>query len=68
MDVTRHINDALSNEPSVSHGIEICFIISATEVDTSEELQYKLQQPGEQVGRHIMFSLFFEVKLGVHNT
>lgn len=67
MDVTRHINGALANEPSVSHGTEISFIISVTDVDTREELQYKLQQPGEQVGRHTIFSLFFEVKLGVYN-
>lgn len=67
MDVTRHINGALANEPSVSHWTEMSFIISVTDVDTGEELHYKLQQPGEQVGRSVIFSLFFEVQLGVYN-
>lgn len=67
MDVTRHTNGALANEPSVSRGTEMSFIISVTDVDTNEELKYKLEQPGEQVGRHVIFSLFFEVKLGVYN-
>lgn len=67
MDVTRHINVALANEPSVCHSTEMSFIISVADVDTGEELHYKPQQPGEQVGRHIIFSLFFEVKLGVYN-
>lgn len=44
-----------------------CLLLSVTDVDTGEELHYKLQQPGEQLGRHFVFGLFFEGKLGVYN-
>lgn len=60
MDVTRHINVALTNEPSMCHSTEMPFIISVADVDTGEELHYKPQQPGEQVGRHIIFSIFWK--------
>lgn len=66
MDVTRCINGALANEPFVSYWTEMSFIISVSDVDTGEELHYKLQQPGEQVGRHIIFCLFSEVKFGLY--
>lgn len=58
MDVTRHINGVLADEPSGSYWTEMSFIISATDVDTGEKLHYKLQQWGEQVGGNIIFRIW----------